>query len=279
MHADASETDEEDTFITFKTTETKCDEMYHQGMQLKTNGYVQEALACFLECAKLMRDTQYSKRFPQTLREIAELYRSLQFHEKAAGFVKAELFFYESLLNGPQYEDVRCSASAAEDKEALIRRADEYEKMAQVNRSQNKHKCALNSCGRAVRLRQAIFGTENELTLRTIEYFAVLYDESEKSECVGKAAEEKKRASPPPETLLPSSEGVRAGGNVESSDRVEQLTVVPHSPHLRPIKPEEGRTRELSTVVGSNCRPFNLASVWWIFIAVVLQILVVLYVL
>ena len=274
MHAD----DEEDAFIMFKTTETKCDEMYNQGVQLKASGYVQEALKCFLECAKQMRDTQYSKRFPQTLREIAELYRSLQLHEKAAEFVKAELFFYDTLLNGPQYQDATCFTDSPEDTEALVRRADEYEKMAQLNRSQNKHTFALECCGRAVRLRQAIFGTENELTHRTMEYFGMLYNENEKSECVERAAEEKKAQSPHVTLTPPISEGVSAGGGLGNNEYIQRQTTLPNTNDYSST--EQGVTQEHGAAVMSmHHRPFNLAPVWLIFVAVVLQVLVVLYVL
>ena len=265
MLADSSDTDE-DTFITFKTTETKCDEMYHEGLQLKANGYVQEALKCFLECAKQMRDTQYSKMFPQTLREIAALYRSLQLHDKAAEFVKAELLFYQTLLTEPQYEETSCPVVVTESKEALVRRAEEYERMAQLSRSHNQHKSALDHCGRAVRLRQAVFGTESELTLRTMEYFAVLYSESEGLVRVERKGEENK-------TLLPSETSTSCSGGVKTERSVDsceegskQQTIVT-------------RTIESTGVVNVYYRPFNLAPLWLIFIAIVLQVLVVLYVL
>lgn len=263
MHADSSDIDE-NTFITFKTTETKCDEMYHEGVQLKANGYAQEALKCFLDCAKQMQDTHYLKIFPQTLHEIAALYRSLQLHDKAAEFVKAELLFYQTLLTEPQYEEACCSSTVVtENKEALVQRAEECERMAQLSRSHNKHKSALDYCGRAVKLRQAVFGTESELTLRTIEYFAVLYSESEGPVCVEMKGEENKTLLPS-KTLTSCSEGVRS---VQScAECTKQLTIEKQDEHS-------------TGVVNMYYRPFNLAPLWLIFIAIVLQVLVVLYVL
>lgn len=265
MHADTGDIDE-DTFITFKTTETKCDEMYHHGIQLKANGYLQEALSCFLECAKQMQDTQYSKRFPQTLREIAALYRNLEFQEKATEFAKAELLFYEALIAGSQYEEARCPPDAPEDKETLIRKAEEYEKMAQFSRSRSKRKSALDYCGRAAKLRQVVLGTENELTLRTMEYFAVLYSESEGSESVERTGEENKNPLEP-ETLTAYSERLGDDGNTGSSECTKELTTTE--------LPSENPNGALNIYY----RPFNLAPVWLIFIAVALQLLVVLYVL
>ena len=43
----------DDAFITFKTTETRCEELYERGVGLKSQR-LEDALWCFLECLKEM---------------------------------------------------------------------------------------------------------------------------------------------------------------------------------------------------------------------------------
>lgn len=95
------ESDEEDAFISFTTTESKCERLYEQGLEFKCEGDLQESLSSFLKCLEGMQECQYFAKLPQTLNQLSDVYRSLQHLERAEDYSKAEKLFYEAIVTEP----------------------------------------------------------------------------------------------------------------------------------------------------------------------------------
>lgn len=179
----------DDAFITFKTTETRCEELYDRGMELKSQKELEDALSCFLECLKGMQECQYFAKLPQTLHELADVYRNLERFDEAAEFAKTEKLFYEAVTvdlqdggasrisNGSKLRD-----DPAEYGDLLIRKADDFEHLARVSAEEKKFVLAVDYCRKAVKIRQTVFGPEHQIATATLEYLSVLYAEVGRAE-------------------------------------------------------------------------------------------------
>ena len=164
----------DDAFITFKTTETRCEELHERGVGLKSQR-LEDALWCFLECLKGMQECQYFAKLPQTLHDLADVCRALQKFDKALEFAQAEKLFYEAVIKGGVAGN--CSEQTndpAEYGDLLVRKADEFEQLARVCAQEKRFQQALDYCGKAEKIRRCIFGPEHLITIATLEYFTVL---------------------------------------------------------------------------------------------------------
>ena len=200
--------DEGDTFISFTTTESKCEQLFEEGLQYKTRGELDQAEPCFLKCLEGMQECQYFAKLPQTLHFLAEIYQSLQCYDKAVEFASAEKLFYEAVLidatqsqvretttkpvaagekkprgkrrpfsKKPKDQSWRRGSNPAEYGDLMIKKADEYHHLAKLCADQKKYKLALDYCGKAVKIRKSVFGDNHPVTVETLDYLTVLYAE------------------------------------------------------------------------------------------------------
>lgn len=191
--------DEGDTFISFTTTETKCEELYEEGLQYKLKGELDQAVPCFLKCLEGMQECQYFAKLPQTLHVLAELYQSLNCYDKAVEFAQAEKLFYEAVLldstksqtsgekkarpkrkpfsKKPKEQSWRRGSNPAEYGDLLIKKANEYSHLAKLCAEQKKYELALDYCGKAAKIRKSVFGEGHPITKETLDYLTVLYAE------------------------------------------------------------------------------------------------------
>ena len=199
--------DECDTFISFTTTETKCEQLFEEGLQLKTKGELDLALPCFLKCLEGMQECQYFAKLPQTLHVLAEIYQSQQCYDKAVEFASAEKLFYEAVLidatqsqmtkttrsgksgekkskgkrkpfsKKPKDQSWRKGSNPAEYGDLMIKKADEYHHLAKLCADQKKYELALDYCGKSAKIRKSVFGDSHPVTSETLDYLAILYAE------------------------------------------------------------------------------------------------------
>lgn len=206
--------DEGDTFISFTTTETKCEQLFEEGLMYKTKGELDGALECFLKCLEGMQECQYFAKLPQTLHILAEIYQSLQCYDKAVEFASAEKLFYEAVLidathsqmretattagatpgekkhrgkrrpfsKKPRDQSWRRGSNPAEYGDLMIKKADEYNHLAKLCADQKKYKLALDYCGKAAKIRKSVFGDSHPVTAETLDYLTVLYAEVGRAE-------------------------------------------------------------------------------------------------
>lgn len=206
--------DECDTFISFTTTETKCEQLFEEGLLCKTKGEMDRALQCFLKCLEGMQECQYFAKLPQTLHILAEIYQSLQCYDKAVEFASAEKLFYEAVLidatqsqmretatggsaasgdkkprgkrrpfsKKPRDQSWRRGSNPAEYGDLMIKKADEYIHLAKLCAEQKKYELALDYCGKAAKIRKSVFGDGHPVTTETLDYLTVLYAEVGRAE-------------------------------------------------------------------------------------------------
>ena len=214
MHHSTSddEFDGEGTFISFTTTETKCEELFEEGLQHKLRGELDQAVPCFLKCLEGMQECQYFAKLPQTLHILAEVYQSLQCYDKAVEFAQAEKLFYEAVLidssrsqvsetgrtaperkqrtkrkpfgKKPRDQSWRRGSNPAEYGDLMIKKADEYNHLAKLCAKQQKYDLALDYCGKAANIRKSVFGDNHPVTKETLDYLTVLYAEVGRAEYV-----------------------------------------------------------------------------------------------
>ncbi len=184
---DEEEELEDDAFgICFTTTESKCEELYEQGMLLKTQGQLDTALACFVDSLKRMQECHFFAKLPHTLHELAELYHTMERYDKAVEFAQAEKLFYEAVLidyhggkrdgKGNHGTAQGCS-DPANYGDLLVKKASEFEELSRLCARDKNFQLALDYCGKAAKIRQSVFGQEHPSTVATLEYFTELYAE------------------------------------------------------------------------------------------------------
>ena len=196
-HLAEQEDEPEDAFITFTTTESRCEQLYEKGMELKSQGQLEDALSCLLECLSRMQECQYFAKLAQTLHQLAELHHTLERYDKAVEFEQAEKLFYEAVIVDLQDPDKREVTERKSTKknpkgrrhkhlepdlsdsygDLLILKADEFEKLARLCAQEKKFQLALDYFGKAVKIRQSVFGPDHPVTTSSLEYFTVLYAE------------------------------------------------------------------------------------------------------
>lgn len=192
------DSDQDDCGISFTTTETKCERLFEQGLELKLNGEIESSLSCFLDCLRGMQECQYFAKLPQTLHHLGELYHLLGSYDKAVEFAQAEKLFYEAVIvrsEGARKDAVpkrtksrkkpfgkrsRSSgggSNPAEYGELLVKKADEYEMLARICTKERKFELAVDYCGKAAKLKRSVYGPDHPITLASLEYFTLVYAE------------------------------------------------------------------------------------------------------
>ncbi|KAJ7354953.1 hypothetical protein OS493_029062 [Desmophyllum pertusum] len=187
--------------------------LYEKGIKFKKKGNSQHALYCLLACVRGLKDGSKFQQLPECLHNIAEIYSQLGdciFYlspEKLLVRIQAEKLYYEtSLINvGNEVQtrqdepDITGSTSSSDKRteknesqpdvkedpqghSAEARSANEYEKLAHMCLKQKDAQLALEYCGKAVKLRQSIYGEEHPVTKRTLDLFTVIYAEMGKEQ-------------------------------------------------------------------------------------------------
>ncbi|XP_067031652.1 uncharacterized protein [Acropora muricata] len=261
--------------------------IYEKGIKFKTKGNFQHALYCLLACVRGLKEGSDFPHLPECLHNIAEIYSQLEDYENAISFAQAEKLYYEtSLINigteaqhnqseagskdvpGSSLSSVATDSGQAcqlDNKDngdsAEARSANEYEKLAHLCLKQKNAQLALEYCGKAVKLRQSIYGEEHVITKRTLDLFTVIYAEIGKeqySEAMQKFTEAKqsegevvKDNTQPPKSAHPKK---------EITDKKEEVSTEPDS-RQRPVGEvqKEEKQNTASTEVANNDHRIGLS--------------------
>ena len=240
-----SSDEEEDGGISFTTTETKCERLFDQGLELKVCGEIERALSCFLDCLKGMQECQYFAKLPQTLHHLKELYNSLGNIDYALEFAQAEKLFYEAVLVSTSSESTPKQTSArpkrklfskrrstkssgsnpAEYGNLLIKKANEYEMLAQMCAQEKNFDLALDYSGKAAKLKRSVYGSEHPDTVASMESFSLLYAEVGRAEYVAAlnkvSSESTEHPQAPPESSVDPLTPVSNHGGQEAASTIE----------------------------------------------------------
>lgn len=198
-HVQDEESDEEDAFISFTTTESKCETLFQRGLELKIDGELEQALTCFQDCLEGMQDCQYFAKLPQTLQQLEYLYRRFGHDDKADEYVRAEKLFQEATqlqldtpLEGARTKRKPFSKKSARSLAAsnqicnpgeygnlMIKKAEEFDKLARFCTEKGEIELALDYCGKMMILRQCVYGGSLSLAEASLNHFGSLYAELE----------------------------------------------------------------------------------------------------
>lgn len=185
--------------------------LYEKGIKFKKKGNLRHALYCLLACVRGLKDGSHFQQLPECLHNIADIYSQLGDYENAVSFAQAEKLYYETSLISAgsmvqQEQDGSDSVSSTspsdqitgnttrtteaqhavkddpKEQTAEARSANEYEKLAHMCLKQKDAQLALEYCGKAVKLRQSIYGEEHPVTKKTLDLFTVIYAEMGKEQ-------------------------------------------------------------------------------------------------
>lgn len=185
--------------------------LYEKGIKFKKKGNLRHALYCLLACVRGLKDGSHFQQLPECLHNIAEIYSQLGDYENAVSFAQAEKLYYETSLISAgsmvqQEQDGSDSVGSTspsdqttgnttrttealhavkddpKEQTAEARSANEYEKLAHMCLKQKDAQLALEYCGKAVKLRQSIYGEEHPVTKKTLDLFTVIYAEMGKEQ-------------------------------------------------------------------------------------------------
>lgn len=188
------DSDEDDAFISFTTTESKCEELFQCGLECKIQGDFEQSLSYFLECLKSMQDCQYFAKLPQTLHHLTGLYKSLVQCDTATDYAEAEKLFYEAVetqktKEGESKQKTKRRPFSKKSKPAtsytecnpaeygnlLIKKAQEFDSLAHTCAEERKFKLALEYMKKTIRIKLCVYGENHPLTLGSQKYLSELY--------------------------------------------------------------------------------------------------------
>lgn len=198
---DGEGSDEEDAFISFTTTESKCEQLYEQGLHYKCMGELEQSLTSFLECLEGVHSCQYFAKLPQTLHQLSDLSREAQLYEQAEVYSKAESLFYEAVAaanSNPQTAreggDVRQKTKRRPfskkpkvakspvnpaDYDGLLRKkANEFDRLARAFAEEGKFDLAMDYSDKAVTIKKSVLGQKCHTSSHSMDYFRTLYSEA-----------------------------------------------------------------------------------------------------
>lgn len=195
------ESDDDDAFISFTTTESRCEILFQRGLELKIQEDLADALLCFEDCLAGMQDCQYFAKLPQTLLQLHNLHKCLGNEVKAGEYGEAEKLFQEaiqpklssnSLLNGGSQQRTKrkpfskkapslsaSSCNPAEYGNLMVIKAKEYEKLASLQAEKGNMDLAMESCRKAVILRHCVYGQTVPVEEAAMTMFEYIYGELE----------------------------------------------------------------------------------------------------
>ena len=91
------EEEEEDCYITFTTSESRCDALFDRGIDMVAQGDPSAALSVFLETLTALQDCQYTNKLIPTLYQVAEAYKVLGETEKSREILDTVSIMQEAL--------------------------------------------------------------------------------------------------------------------------------------------------------------------------------------
>lgn len=188
--------------IVFTTSESRCEQLYHEGLEMQCRSDLEGALSCFLRCLEGMQQCEYFAKLPQTLHQLSTVYSILNCSDKAEEFAKAEKLFYQSVTTEPKPAEAGGGARGGRTKRrpfskkpkpatrsevcnpadyfpTLSRRAEELDSLSRVCAKEGKYDLAKEYCSNAATIRACIFGENHYLTSVSLDLYGILCREAE----------------------------------------------------------------------------------------------------
>lgn len=188
------ESDEESPII-FITSESRCEQLYHQGLEMQHRNDLEGALSSFLKCLEGMQKCEYFAKLPQTLHQLSEVYKCLNYTDQAEEYARAEKLFYQAVITespraaregGAKSKTKRKPFSKkprtvtsdvcnpAEYFPVLAKKAEEFDRLSRACAEEGKFHLALDHCSKAVTIRECIYGQNHYLTVASTDFYRLL---------------------------------------------------------------------------------------------------------
>lgn len=191
MEGDQEE-EEECSYITFTTTEGRCDALFDRGVEMVAQGDPTSALSFFLETLTVLQDCQYANKLLPTLYQLAEIYRVVGEVEKSQEIASSVSMMQEALdkamrekwkerkrlgrsglmsFQRQQQEDQQqtdCGALFLTKVEECCNEIDETQNNSNTD-------CAIQLSENVFRILQFVFGPQHPRTLQSLRALTKLY--------------------------------------------------------------------------------------------------------
>ncbi|PIK45596.1 hypothetical protein BSL78_17531 [Apostichopus japonicus] len=177
--------------------------MYQKGDEFLKTGHNDEALKCFLQSLKGLKESNTFHELPQCLHQISDIYFSKNEYEKAVYFIQAEKMYYETALidiltfqqqvankkkqmksdaDKSPADDSREAENEADDESKedasnspQVAKANEFENLANLCLKEGKLQLAMEYCGKATKLFREAYGDEHPRTIKALDLFTCIY--------------------------------------------------------------------------------------------------------
>lgn len=175
--------------------------LYQEGVKLWSSGQQDSALKCLLGAITGLTEESSFDELPKCLHAVADIYSDKKEYEKAVYFIQAEKMYYETaLIDIASVTDVpsdtrQGQADGDEDRSETpneengeeakddpdddlspdAKKGQEFENLARLCLREGKLQLALEYCGKATKLYQAVFGEDHPVTMAALDLFTVIY--------------------------------------------------------------------------------------------------------
>ncbi|XP_078000887.1 uncharacterized protein LOC144453456 [Glandiceps talaboti] len=167
--------------------------LFERGKQFEQKGKRDHALSCYLGCLTGLTQSNQFPMLPACLHQIADIYFEKEEYEKAVQFIQAEKLYYETALVDitqlkQKLEQENQDKSVSQDntdngndddkeKREDVMKATEFENLAKLCLQEGNTQLALEYCGKATKILQAVYGEDHPKTIKSFDLYTVIYAE------------------------------------------------------------------------------------------------------
>jgi hypothetical protein len=181
--------DEEDCFITFTTSEGRCDKLFDRGIDMVAQGDPVAALSTFLDTLTALQECHYSNKLLPTLYHIAEAYRVLGEADKSREISDTISLMQEALEDAMKEKwkkskklgRIGALSDQGDCGSLFLQKADTCESLARDFEENGDLERALELAEHEFRIRQYTLGPQNPTTVRSLRNLTASYKRAGKA--------------------------------------------------------------------------------------------------
>lgn len=168
-----SEDEEEDCFITFTTSESRCDALFDRGLDMVAQGDPSAALKTFLETLTALQECQYTNKLLPTLYQLTEVYSVLGEADKCKEISDTLSSMHEALNNAVRErkkgkrERGRGRTEQVDCMNLFLCKANALECFARESEEKGDITCALKFAESAFRIQQYTLGPQHPVAVQS----------------------------------------------------------------------------------------------------------------
>ena len=180
--------DEEDCFIMFTTSESRCDKLFDRGIDMVAQGDPVAALTTFVDTLTALQDCHYTNKLLPTLYHIAEAYRVLGEADKSKEISDTVSLMQEALDDAmkekwkkSKFGRVTTLSENSDCGSLFLQKADTCESLARDSEANGNLEQALELAEHEFRIRQYTLGPQSPTTVRSLRNLIAIYKRAGKS--------------------------------------------------------------------------------------------------